>query len=129
MSLVLMLHRAINHIRRCYSQRSTSTQAWGGHSACNHLEPHGSCRSSCCSRERETKNKSTKKILNKNNSFFRTNCLCSTKRTGHCAWPCCSFSWSDCTCDHPSCHRTWCSLSPCCCVEGNCGGDCLDGNI
>jgi hypothetical protein len=66
--------------------------------------------------------------LNKNDSFFRINCPYSMKRTGHCAWPCCSFSWNDCTCDDPSCCRTWCYLSPCCHVEGNCGIDCLDDN-
>jgi hypothetical protein len=39
----------------------------------------------------KTKNKSTKEILSKSNSFFQTNCPCSKKRTGHCAWPGGSF--------------------------------------
>jgi hypothetical protein len=37
-------------------------------------------------------NKSAKEILNESNSFFRTNFPCWTKRTGHYAWPHCSFA-------------------------------------
>ncbi len=33
-----------------------------------------------------------------------TRCLHLMKRIGCCAWPHCSFSWSDCACDHPSSH-------------------------
>ncbi len=92
----------------CYhpSWRSTSTRAWGVHLAYNHHGTHDGCCGSCCSSESKTKHKSTKEILSKRDSFFWSRCPCSTKRTGHCAWPCCSFSWSDRTCDHPSSHRT-----------------------
>ncbi len=98
--------------------------------ACGHLGPHGGCCSSCYLSEtkNKTKNKSAKEILNKNNSFFWTNYPRSTKRTGHYAWLCCSFSWSDCAYNHPSCHRTWCSLNPCHCVKDNCGVDPIDDN-
>ncbi len=47
-------------------------------------------------------------------------------RTGHCAWPCHSFSFSDHACDHPSCHKTCCSSCPCCLVEGDCDANRLD---
>ena len=116
------------YIHHRHSQRSTSTHAWGVHLACGHLGPNEGCRSSYCSSESKTKNKNkiAKEILNKNNSFFWTNCPRPTKRPGHYAWPCCSFSWSDCACNHPSCHRTWCSLSPCCCINGDCGINCLN---
>ncbi len=114
------------YVCRCHSRRSTSTRAWGVHSACGHLGPHGDCRCSCCLSKSKIKNKSAKEILNKNDSFFWKNCPSSTKRTGHYAWPRCSFSWSDCACNHPSCHRTLGSSSPCRCAEGNCGwfGEC-----
>ncbi len=70
-----------------------------------------------------------KEILNKNNSHYHTNSPLLTKRTGHYAWSRCSFSWSDLACNHPSCHRTCCSLSPsCCCNKGNRGVDCLNDN-
>ncbi len=75
-----------------HSWRSTSIHTWGAHLACGHPEPHGDCCSSCCFRKSKTKNKNTKEILSKNNSFLRTNYPRSTKRTGHYAWPCCSFS-------------------------------------
>jgi hypothetical protein len=81
---------------RCHhsqrSTRSTSTHAWGARSACGHPEPHGDCRSSCCLCKSKTKNKSKREILSKNNSFFQRHCPCLTKRTGHYAWPLCSFS-------------------------------------
>ncbi len=111
---------------RCQSWRSTSNHAWGAHLACGHFEPHGGWHSSCCSSKSKVENKSTKEILNKNNSFFRTNFPCLTKRTGHYACHCHSFSWSDHSCNHPSCHKTCCSLSPCHCVKDNHGIDCLD---
>jgi hypothetical protein len=72
--------------------------------------------------------KSAKKILNEIDFFYRTNYLCSTKRTGHYAWPCRSFSWSNCACDHPSCRKICCSLRPCHCVDHNHGVNCLDDN-
>ncbi len=73
-------------LRRRHSRWSTSTCAWGALLVCGHLEPRGDCHSSCCSSKSKTKNKSVKEILNKNNSFFRTNCPRLTKRTGHYAW-------------------------------------------
>jgi hypothetical protein len=114
------------YVCRCHSQRSKSICTRGANLACNHFEPHGGCCNSCCLSKSKTKNKSVKEILNENNSFFWTNCPCSTKRTGHCAWSCCSFSLSDGACNHPSCCRAWCSLSPCCHVKGNHGINCLD---
>ncbi len=74
-----------------HSWRSTSIHTWGVHSACGHLGTHGGCRSSCCLSKSETENNSAKEILNKNDSFFRANCPCSKKMTGHYAWPHCSF--------------------------------------
>ncbi len=109
-----------------HSPRSTSTRAWGVHLACGHLEPHSSCCSSCCLSKSKTKNESAKEILKANNSSFRTNRLHSTKKTGHYAWPCCSFSWSDHACNHPSSCRTCYSLSPCCCIEDDRGVNHLD---
>ncbi len=87
-----------------------NTCAWGLHSACNCLGQHDGCCSSCCLSKSKTKrkNKSVKVIWNKIDSVFWTNCQCLTKRTGHYAWPRCFFSWSDCACNHPSCHRTCC---------------------
>jgi hypothetical protein len=67
--------------------RSTSAHNWEVHSACDHHETHDGCRSSCCSSKSENRNKSVKKILREIDSFFWTRCLCSTKRTGHRAWP------------------------------------------
>jgi hypothetical protein len=96
---------------RHHSRRSTNIRAWVACSACNQHYLHGGYHSSCCLSKSKTKNKRAKKILSKSSSFFRTNCPCSSKRTGHCAWPCCSFSWSDCTCNHPPFCMTCCSLS------------------
>ncbi len=96
-----------------------NTRAWGLHSACNYPGQHDGYCSSCCLSESKTK--SSKVIWNKISSFFQTNCQRLTKRTGHYAWSCHSFSWSDCACNHPSCHRTCCSVSPCHCIEGNRG--------
>ncbi len=76
----------------------------------------------------KTKIESVKKILNETNFFFRMNCRRLTWGTGHYAWPRCSFSWSNRTCDHPSCHRTWSFLSPCHHFEGNRYADCLNDN-
>ncbi len=100
-----------------------NTLAWGLRLACNHLSQHDGCRSSCCLSKSETdnENKSAKEILNEIDSFFWTNRQRLTKKTGHYAWPCCSFSWSDHACNHPSCRRTCCSSSPCCCVDHNHG--------
>ncbi len=114
------------YIHRHHSQRSTSTHAWGARLACSHPEPHGDCRSSCYLNKSETKNKNGKEILRKNGYFFRTNCPSLTKRTGHYTWPHYSFSWSDCTYDHPSFCRTSCSLSPCGHGKDNHSIDCLD---
>ncbi len=117
------------NVHHCCPQ-STNSRAWGLRSACVHHGQHDGCCSSCCLSKSKTKNesKSAKEILNEIDSFFLTNCWRTTKRTGHYAWPHSSFSWSDCACNHPSCHRTWCSLSPCCHVKGNCGIYCLNGN-
>ncbi len=113
---------------RHHHPQSMNTHAWGLRLACDHLVQHYGCRSSCCLSKSETKNenKSAKGIWNKINSFFWINCQRSRKRTDHCAWPCCSFSWSDRTCNHPSCRRTCCFSCPCSCVKGNCGVDRLD---
>ncbi len=115
---------------RYHHPRSTNTCAWGLHSPCNHQGQHDGCRSSCYLSESKSKNKnkSAKEILNKIDSFFRKNCQRPTKRTGHYAWPCHSFSWSDRTCDHPSFCRTCCSLSPCHRIKDDRGVDCLDDN-
>ncbi len=101
--------------------QNTNTRVWGLCLVCNHVVWHDGFRSSCCLSKSKNKSKSTKEIWNKNDSFFQMNFWGSTKRTGHYAWPCCSFSWSDCACDHPSCCRTCCSLHPCCCVDHNHG--------
>ena len=72
--------------------RSTSTCAWGVCLPCDHNETHDGCHSSCCSSKSKNGNKCKKEILNNSNFFFWTRCPCSTKKTGNCAWPCCSFS-------------------------------------
>ncbi len=55
---------------------------------------------------------SNKETLSGSDSFFETKCPRLTKRAGCCAWPCHSFSWSDCVCNHPSSCRTFfCSPS------------------
>ncbi len=107
---------------------SMNTRACGLHLACNHFVQHDGFRSSCglSKSKNKNKNKSVTEIWNKIDSFFQMNCRRSRKRTGHYAWPHCSFSWSDCACNHPSCHRTWCFSRPCCCIKRNCGVNCLD---
>ncbi len=106
--------------------RNANTRVWGLHLACNHVVQHDGFHSSCCLSKSKNKNKSAKETWNKINSFFGTNCRCLTKRTGHYSWPCCSFSWSDCACNHPSFCRTCCSSCPCCCINHNHGIDRLD---
>ncbi len=103
-----------------------NTHAWRLHSACNCLDQHDGCCSSCCLSKSKSKSESAKVIWNKIDSFFRTNCWRLTKRTGHYAWPRHSFSWSDCTCNHPSCCRTCSSSRPCCRVKGDRGIDHLN---
>ncbi len=105
-----------------------NTHAWGLHSACDCLGQHDGCCSSCCLSESKTesKTKSAKVIWNEIDSFFQTNCWRLAKTTCHYAWPHCSFSWSDCTCNHPPCCRTCCSLCLCSHIEGNCGINCLN---
>ncbi len=86
--------------------RSTNTRVWGLCLACVHVVQHDGFCSSCCLSKSKNKSKSTKEIWNEIDFVFWMNCRCLAKRTDHCAWPCCSFSWSDCACDHPSCCRT-----------------------
>ncbi len=100
------------HVCHHCSWRSMSTRAWGVRLVCNHHGTHDGCCSSCCLSKSKSGKKSVKEILSKSDCLFLTRCMHLTKRTGHCAWPCCSFSWSDCACGHPSSHRTCCSYSP-----------------
>ncbi len=74
------------YVCRHHSWRSMSSHAWGARLAWGHPEPHGDWHSSCCMSMSKTKNESAREILSKNDSFFRTNCPRSTKRTGHWAW-------------------------------------------
>ncbi len=105
---------------------STNTHGWGLRSACNHVVWHDGFHSSCCLSKSENESKSKKEIWNKINSFFQTNCRHSMKRTGHCAMPRHSFSWSDRACDHPSCCRTCCYSHPCHRVDHDHGVNRLD---
>ncbi len=105
---------------------NTNTRVWGLRSACNHVVQHDGFRSSCCLSKSKNKNKSAKEIWNKIDSFFQTNCRRSMKRTGHYAWPCCSFSWSDRAYDHRSCCRTSCFLLLCCRVVHDHGLYCVN---
>jgi hypothetical protein len=73
-------------------QTHTHTRAWGACSAWDLHYLHDGCRSYCCLSKSETRNESAKEILSNSDCFFLMNCLCLTKRTGHCAWPHCSFS-------------------------------------
>ncbi len=100
--------------------------SWGVPLLCNHHETHDGWCSSCCLSKSKIGNNNEKETLNQSDSFFSTKCLHSTNRTGHCAWPRCSFSLSDHVCDHPSFHRTCCSCSPCLCNKSDCGVDCLN---
>ncbi len=63
--------------------RNTNTHVWGLHLACNHVVQHDGFRSSCCLSKCKNESESMKEIWNKIDSFFWTNCRCSTKRTGH----------------------------------------------
>ncbi len=108
--------------------RNTNTRIWGLRLACNHVVWHDGFHSSCCLSESKNKSESTKEIWNEIDSYFQTNCRCLMKRTGHCAWPRHSFSWSDHACNHPSCCKTCCSLRPCCPVNHDHGVNCLNDN-
>ncbi len=74
------------------SWRSTNTHAWRVRLACNHHYLHDGYHSSCCLSKSKTRNKSAKESLNEIDSFFQMWSPRSMTMTGHCAWPCCSFS-------------------------------------
>ncbi len=66
--------------------------------------------------------------MNKINFFFWTNFRHSAMRTGHYAWPHCSFSWINRARNHPSCCRTCCFLHPYHIINHDHGVNHLDDN-